>query len=77
LVDAKGRAYFLWDEDLTLDVFRARLADPEVRAYYLGKQSRSPPLRAAACREQQVHDQRRCYRDQRADATATMIDHRA
>src|SRR6185295_6689431 len=39
LVDAKGRPYFLWDEDLTIDVFRARLrdADPEVRAYYLGK----------------------------------------
>lgn len=39
LVDAKGRPYFLWDEDLTLDMFRARLAnpDPEVRAYYLGK----------------------------------------
>jgi hypothetical protein len=27
LVDAKGRPYFLWDEDLTLDMFRARLAD--------------------------------------------------
>jgi len=39
LVDAKGRPYFLWDEDLTLDAFRGRLADPdpEVRAYYLGK----------------------------------------
>jgi hypothetical protein len=39
LVDAKGRPYFLWDEDITLDVFRSRLAssDPEVRAYYLGK----------------------------------------
>jgi hypothetical protein len=39
LVDAKGRPYFLWDEDLTLDMFRVRLADPdpEVRAYYLGK----------------------------------------
>lgn len=39
IVDAKGRPYFLWDEDLTLDVFRQRLADPdpEVRAYYLGK----------------------------------------
>jgi len=33
------RPYFLWDEDLTLDAFRGRLADPdpEVRAYYLGK----------------------------------------
>src|SRR6185295_8557194 len=39
LVDAKGRPYFLWDEDLTLDMFRARLADPDpgIRAYYLGK----------------------------------------
>lgn len=39
MVDAHGRPYFLWDEDLTLDGFRARLADrdPEVRAYYLGK----------------------------------------
>jgi hypothetical protein len=39
MVDAKGRPYFLWDEDITLDMFRARLADPdvEVRAYYLGK----------------------------------------
>ena len=39
MIDAKGRPYFLWDEDITLDVFRSRLADPdpEVRAYYLGK----------------------------------------
>lgn len=39
MVDAKGRPYFLWDEDLTIDVFRARLRDPdpEVRAYYLAK----------------------------------------
>jgi hypothetical protein len=39
MVDAKGRPYFLWDEDITLEVFRSRLADPdpEVRAYYLGK----------------------------------------
>ena len=39
IVDAKGRPYFLWDEDLTLDAFRGRLADPdpEVRACYLGK----------------------------------------
>jgi len=38
-LDAKGRPYFLWDEDLTIDVFRARLRDPdpEVRAYCLGK----------------------------------------
>jgi len=35
LVDANGRPYFLWDEDLTLDMFRDRLIDPdpEVRAY--------------------------------------------
>lgn len=39
MVDANGRPYFLWDEDLTIDMFRARLVDPdlEVRAYYLGK----------------------------------------
>jgi hypothetical protein len=35
MVDANGRPYFLWDEDLTIDRFRARLMDPdlEVRAY--------------------------------------------
>ena len=39
LVDQRGRPYFLWDEDTTLDAFRARLRDPdpEVRAYSLGK----------------------------------------
>jgi len=39
LADATGRPYFLWDENLSLDQFRARLrdADPDVRAYYLGK----------------------------------------
>jgi hypothetical protein len=39
MVDARGRPYFLWDEDLTIDTFRARLMDPdlEVRAYYVGK----------------------------------------
>lgn len=39
LVDAHGRPYFLWDADLTIDEFRARLLDPdpEVRAYFLGK----------------------------------------
>ncbi len=38
-VDARGRPYFLWDVDMTLDEFRARLEDPdpEVRAYLLGK----------------------------------------
>lgn len=39
LVDARGRPYFLWDSEMTLDVFRAQLAsdDDEVRAYYVGK----------------------------------------
>lgn len=39
LVDARGRPYFLWDEDMTLDDFRTRLRDPDpqVRAYFLGK----------------------------------------
>jgi hypothetical protein len=39
MVDARGRPYFLWDEDTTLSEFRAKLddGDPEVRAYYLGK----------------------------------------
>jgi hypothetical protein len=39
MLDALGRPYFLWDEELTLDEFRARLCDDDaaVRAYYLGK----------------------------------------
>ncbi|MEN9581837.1 MAG: hypothetical protein RJA70_4846 [Pseudomonadota bacterium] len=39
LVDSSGRPYFLWDEDVTIDQFRARLRDPDpaVRAYFLGK----------------------------------------
>jgi hypothetical protein len=39
LVDQAGRPYFLWDEDLTLQAFRARLrdSDPDIRAYYIGK----------------------------------------
>lgn len=39
LTDARGRPYFLWDEDMTLDEFRRRLQDPDpdVRAYFLGK----------------------------------------
>lgn len=39
LIDARGRPYFLWDVDLTLDQFRQRLQDPdpEVRGYMLGK----------------------------------------
>jgi hypothetical protein len=39
LVDARNRPYFLWDTELTIDEFRARLRDPdpEVRAYFIGK----------------------------------------
>ncbi|MBN2493087.1 MAG: hypothetical protein JXR96_00745 [Deltaproteobacteria bacterium] len=39
LVDARGRPYFLWDMDMTLESFREGLADPdpEVRAYLIGK----------------------------------------
>src|SRR5262245_5191101 len=39
LVDAHNRPYFLWDCDLTLDEFRARLAEPDpvVRAYFVAK----------------------------------------
>jgi hypothetical protein len=39
LTDARGRPYFLWDCDLTVEEFRARLEDPdpEVRAYLVGK----------------------------------------
>ncbi len=39
LVDRQGRPYFLWDVDMTIDQFRAELADPDrvVRAYMLGK----------------------------------------
>lgn len=39
LTDALGRPYFLWDCDLTLADFRARLgdADPRVRAYFVAK----------------------------------------
>jgi hypothetical protein len=42
LLDAQGRPYFLWDEELTVDQFRALLRDedPEIRAYYLGKMMR-------------------------------------
>jgi len=38
LCDAEGRPYFLWDVDLTLADFEARLrdADPDVRAYWTG-----------------------------------------
>ncbi len=39
LVDAKGRPYFLWDCDMTLEAFRVQLATaPENgRAYLIGK----------------------------------------
>ncbi|HEY6034788.1 MAG TPA: hypothetical protein VIV58_11025 [Kofleriaceae bacterium] len=39
MLDQRGRPYFLWDEDLTLEEFRERLRDPDlsVRAYFLGK----------------------------------------
>jgi len=39
LVDGQDRPYFLWDTDLTLDQFRARLndPDPDVRAYFVAK----------------------------------------
>lgn len=39
LLDAQGRPYFLWDEDIRVEQFRERLRDPDpaVRAYYLGK----------------------------------------
>lgn len=39
LCDAQGRPYFLWDCDLTVEEFRARLLDPDigVRAYHLGR----------------------------------------
>lgn len=33
--DAEGRPYFLWDVDLTLEQFVAKLADPEHRDYWL------------------------------------------
>ena len=39
LCDARGRPYFLWDSEMTLDAFRAVLADPDpdIRAAYVGK----------------------------------------
>lgn len=39
LVDEQGRPYFLWDVDMTLEEFKASLADPDeqVRAYLVGK----------------------------------------
>jgi hypothetical protein len=37
--DSRGRPYFLWDCDLTVEQLRAGLddPDPEVRAYLIGK----------------------------------------
>jgi hypothetical protein len=39
LTDAKGRPYFLWDMEMTLDELRERLSDRDApeRAYLLGK----------------------------------------
>ena len=39
LTDPRGRPYFLWDCDLTVTEFRARLgdSDPDVRAYLVAK----------------------------------------
>lgn len=39
MVDSAGRPYFLWDDDISMEAFRAHLRDPdpEVRAYFTGK----------------------------------------
>jgi hypothetical protein len=39
MVDAAGRPYFLWDDEMSMEAFRAKLRDPdpEVRAYFVGK----------------------------------------
>jgi hypothetical protein len=39
MTDQQGRPYFLWDLDMDLATFQAKLrdADPAVRAYFLGK----------------------------------------
>ena len=39
LTDSSGRPYFLWDDEMSIETFRARLRDPdpEVRAYFIGK----------------------------------------
>jgi hypothetical protein len=39
LIDAGGRPYFLWDVNMTIDEFRARLAIPDesLRAYFIAK----------------------------------------
>ncbi len=38
LCDARGRPYFLWDCDVTLEAWRALThdPDPDVRAYWIG-----------------------------------------
>ncbi len=35
LCDPRGRPYFLWDVDMSLTAFEARLADPAERDYWL------------------------------------------
>lgn len=42
LTDQRGRPYFAWDLDLTLEEFLGRLEapDPEIRAYFLAKMMR-------------------------------------
>ena len=39
MIDSKGRPYFLWDLEMSLEEFRTALrdVDPEVRAYFVGK----------------------------------------
>lgn len=39
MIDAQRRPYFLWDMEMSVDEFRSALhhADPDVRAYFLGK----------------------------------------
>jgi hypothetical protein len=39
LVDARGRPYFLWDLEMTLEAFEQALADenPRTRAYFVAK----------------------------------------
>src|SRR5579859_4680007 len=46
LVDERGRPYFLWDVDMTLQEFRdgLRQSDLEVRAYLAGKLMRQAKL---------------------------------
>lgn len=42
LLDARGRPYFLWDCDVTLEQFRANLehAERDVRGYWIAKMMR-------------------------------------